>query len=222
MTELGELAAVLPSATRRAWGPVAQVTPPDGVLMGGTALAVHLRHRVSRDLDVFITSDFDVGALRDQLAAIGRFAVTQIGEGTLNGVFEEAKVQFLAAGGQRVLSEPTVVAGMKVGAIEDLLATKIKVVGDRAELRDYFDLMAIEQHAGRFVEEGLQLYARRYGVEMSHVSIEHIVLGFGYFDDLQDDPHLASEHGVDLSDRVARYWRRRQPEIIASLDRHIP
>jgi hypothetical protein len=29
---------------------------------------------------------------------------------------------------------------------------KLKVVGDRGELRDYFDLMVIEQRTGRMVE----------------------------------------------------------------------
>lgn len=29
-------------------------------------------------------------------------------------------------------------------------------------------------------------------------------------------------HGADPSERVARNWRRCQPEIIASLDRHVP
>jgi hypothetical protein len=41
------------------------------------------------------------------------------------------------------------------------MAMKLKVVGDRGELRDYFDLMTIEQRTGRTADEGLALFLER-------------------------------------------------------------
>lgn len=218
MTTLSSLANVLPQATIDAWAPVAAVTPPDGILMGGTALAVHLQHRVSRDLDVFTTVPFDADELAAQLRRRGAFAVTAQGDGTLNGVFEEAKVQFLLARGQRVLVAPTDVEGMKVGSIDDILATKVKVIGDRAELRDLFDLRAIELQAHRSVEEGLQLYMARFGVQANHTSVTHIIKGFGFFDDLNRDPYLEHEFGSELTDELIAYWTARQRQIISNFD----
>lgn len=89
--------------------------------MGGTALAVHLRHRLSRDLDVFTTEQFDAQALEKALKVRGRFAATLIGSDTLNGVFEGAKIQFLRTTGQTVLAPTTRVAGMNVGYFDDLM-----------------------------------------------------------------------------------------------------
>jgi len=209
---------VLPRATIKAWAPVAAVTPHDGILMGGTALTVHLEHRVSRDLDVFTTAPFDAGELEARLRQHGAFAVTSQGEGTLNGVFEEAKVKFLLARGQRVLAPPTEVDGMNVGSIDDILATKVKVIGDRAELRDLFDLRAIELQAHRTVEEGLQLYMARFGVQANHTSVTHIIKGFGFFDDLNRDPYLEHEFGSDLKDELMAYWTIRQRQIISNFD----
>lgn len=221
MTDLpDDIAAVLPEATRRAWPIVAAVVPDDGILMGGTALTVHLHHRVSRDLDVFTTDGFDVERLASALGAHGAFAATTKSEGTLNGVLDEAKVQVLWARGQRVLEPPTVVAGMRIGSLSDLLATKVKVIGDRGELRDYVDLMHIELSTRRTVEEGIALYLQRYGLDDDHPSIRAIVAGLGYFDDIAPDPLLESEQGPDLFDRVRNYWQHRQPEVIAHLDRH--
>jgi hypothetical protein len=128
MTTLTSLKAVLPQVTLDAWGPVAAVTPPGGILMGDTALTCHLHHR------------------------------------------------------------------------------------------DYFDLMEIEVQANRFVEEGLQLYMDRYLVAPSHASIGHILKGFGYFDDLIDDPQLERERCPDLMSKVISYWTRRQPHLLASFD----
>jgi len=218
VTSLSSLAHVLPRATIEAWGPVAAVAPPDGILMGGTALAVHLEHRVSRDLDVFMTAPFDAGELEAKLRQHGAFAITSQGDGTLNGVFEEAKVQFLLARGQRVLVPPTEVDGMNVSSIEDILATKVKVIGDRAELRDLFDLRAIELQAHRSVEEGIQLYMARFGVQATHTSVTHIIKGFGYFDDLNRDPYLEDEFGPELEDELIAYWTTRQRQIIANFD----
>lgn len=218
MTALSSLAHVLPPATIEAWVPVAAAAPHDGILMGGTALAVHLRHRTSRDLDVFTTAPFDAGELANKLSEYGAFAVTSVGDGTLNGVFEKAKVQFLRTRGQRVLVPPTQVDGMNVGSIDDILATKVKVVGDRAELRDLFDLRAIEMQAHRTVEEGLQLYMARFGVGPTHTSVAHIIKGLGYFDDLGDDPYLEDEFGSELKDELISYWTTRQRQIISSFD----
>lgn len=218
MTLPDDVAAVLPEPTRRAWAKVAAAVPDDAVLMGGTALAVRLQHRISRDLDLFTTEPFDVDDVADALAEQGAFASTTRSEGTLNGVLDDTKVQVLWARGQRVLEPPTSLAGMQVGSIADLLATKVKVIGDRGELRDYVDLMAIEEHTGRTVEEGIGLYLERFGLTDDHPSLHAIVTGLGWFDDVAGDPHLEAEQGPGLFDRVRAYWQRRQPEVIASLD----
>src|SRR5450756_3038937 len=89
-----------------------------------------------------------------------------------------------------------------------------KVVGDRGELRDYFDLMTIEQRTGRTADEGLALFVARFQPEYPQQAINHILLGLGYFDDVDPDDALP----VPRSD-IADYWTRRQREIIAARGR---
>jgi hypothetical protein len=48
---------VLPDGTAETWEQVRSVIPDCAYLVGGTAIAVHLRHRVSRDLDFFLAED---------------------------------------------------------------------------------------------------------------------------------------------------------------------
>jgi hypothetical protein len=94
------------------------------------------------------------------------------------------------------------------------MAMKLKVVGDRGELRDYFDLMTIEQRTGRMVDEGLALFLERFRPEYPDQAINHILLGLGYFDDVDPDDAfpIARQQVVD-------YWTRRQREIIATRSR---
>jgi predicted nucleotidyltransferase component of viral defense system len=60
--------------------------------------------------------------------------------------------------GQAPVDRDTKIAGLRVASLRDLAATKIKVIGDRGELRDYFDLMVIEQRTPVTVETALVDY----------------------------------------------------------------
>lgn len=212
-----EIAAVLPADTAHNWEVIAQGVPPGTYLGGGTALAVHLGHRTSRDLDFFFHEPIDLVALTSSLQSIGEFAVTLRDEQTLNGVFSRTRLQFLSAIGQRRLDPTSRIAGIEVAGIGDILAMKMKVIGDRGELRDYFDVMAIERETGRTAEEGLALYMARYDVGPDHATIRHIIDGLGYFDDVAGDEALPLER-----DEIVSYWRARQPQLVRNLGRFPP
>jgi len=213
MTLPDRLREVLPTDTIETWEAIAPVVPETAYLVGGTAIAVHIHHRPSRDLDFFFHNDsVDLNALSAALMATGRFAVTQRSSGTLNGLFSATKVQFLHADEeqvQRLLEQPTPVAGLHVAGLADLLATKLKVVAQRGELRDYFDLQSIEERTGRTVDEGLGYFLARYQPPDAENQIMAIIRALGYLDDVDEDELLPLG-----KDEVARYWKRRQPEVL--------
>jgi hypothetical protein len=218
MTLPAEITRILPPETAWAWERIAPVLPPDCRLAGGTALAVHLHHRESRDLDFFYKDPaLDLVALERRLAQIGSFAVSARAPGTLNGLLRGAKLQFLDVHDQVDLDEPLPCAGILVSSLSDILAMKVKVIGDRGELRDYFDLKRIEEMTGRTVEEGIGLYMARYLIAPEHPSIGHIVEALGYLDDVDEDDMLPEDRAT-----IAAYWQRRQPEISRGLARFPP
>lgn len=220
MTLPAWLKAVLPPDTAATWETIAPVIPKAAYLAGGTAVSVHLHHRVSRDLDFFYHHNaVDLDELAAALRERGPFAITLRSPGTLNGVFSGTRVQFFHADEgepQRLLEEPTVVEGLRVAGISDLLAIKLKVIGQRGEARDYFDAMMIEQQTDLRAEEGLGLYLARFNVpaEQAAASIDPIVRGLGYFEDVEEDEALP----IRLEE-IARYWQRRQTDVIAYTDR---
>lgn len=209
---------ILPHDTATTWDTIAPLVPPGAYLGGGTAIAVHLGHRVSRDLDFFFHhGSVNLDELTRQLSAAGPFAVTERAPGTLNGVFFATRVQFLHADEgrpQHLLEPPQKVDGLTVAQLSDLMAMKLKVVGDRGELRDYFDLMIIEQRTGRMADEGLALFIERFQPEYPQQAINHIVLGLGYFDDVDPDDALPVPRA-----QIVDYWTHRQREIVAARGR---
>ncbi|WP_206447346.1 nucleotidyl transferase AbiEii/AbiGii toxin family protein [Agrococcus sp. KRD186] len=210
--ELDELRQFLPEATAEAWEKLAPVVPQWAYLAGETALTVHLHHRVSRDLDFFTEREFPVAAVLDPVEIVGRFAVSRAEPGTVNGTFEGAKVQFLDASSQRILEPLTPWAGLRISSVADLMAMKLKVVRDRGELRDYFDLMAIEQQTDLRTEEGMRLVVERYAPRGPEALIAETVRALGYLDDVEDDPSLP----VSRKD-ITSYWVSRQKPLLSWL-----
>lgn len=212
------LRQTLPAATARTWGALSPHLPGELYLAGGTAIAVHLRHRKSSDLDFFYhDAAVDLDELAERLLALGPFAVTRQASGTLRGVFGETKVEFLHADevrAQRLLEEPTVVAGLRVAGRRDLMAMKLKVIGDRGELRDYFDVMRLDQEGSISLEDGIPLFLERYGLSPADEALTHLVRGLGYLDDITEDEALP----IGKED-LSAWWRRRQAKLVRELGR---
>lgn len=211
---------ILTPAMLEIWDLVGSLSPSSGVLMGGTALAIHLEHRQSEDLDIFVHDPFDPVSLLERLREHGPVESDHWSEGTLNCVFGGVKLQFLSAVGQRQIERGRKFGELTVGSLPDVVATKLKVVGDRGELRDYYDLMCVELMGDADAVDMLGWYCLRYGVNRTHQSVYHIVRALGSFSDVADDPWLsASLDRPELLGAVARYWQRRQPEIAECLFR---
>jgi hypothetical protein len=207
-----ELVKKMPPGTSETWLKIAPLLPAGAYLSGGTALTVHLLHRVSRDLDIFLERPEDLRTLWIQLQAVGDARATQHDDSTINCVIDGTRVQVLEATTQKMVAPFIVVGGMRVASVEDIMATKLKVIVDRGELRDYFDIMKIEQDRSIMAETGLALVIEKYSPAEPDQYIKSIVKALGYLGDVEDDPALPVSRKV-----IVDYWMKRQ----RSLMRHI-
>jgi Nucleotidyl transferase AbiEii toxin, Type IV TA system len=213
------LEQILPKDTAHAWQALREVLPDRLYLIGGTAVAVHLGHRQSRDLDFFSHERaIDLDALAKELEALPGFLLTHTSAGTLKGLLGETKVELFVElddkHPQRALEAAEAVAGLYVASLRDLAAMKLKVIGDRGEMRDYFDLKLIEEQGGITIENGLLLFLERYGPDPRGPALGHIVRALGYLDDVEEDDGLPV-----TKQELAAWWRKRQAALVRSLDR---
>jgi len=205
---------VLPGDTAWAWETLAPHLPPQLDLGGGTAVAAHLGHRESRDLDFFSHAAVDLRALEGLLEELGNFAVTHRAEGTLKGVFGRTRLEFFDASTLTRLAAPVEVAGLRVASLQDLMAMKLKVMAERGEMRDYFDVKAIDEHGAVSVEEGVGLYMWRYGIARSSEAVSHLYRTMGDLSDVEADELLPIRLG-----ELQAWWGRRQAQAIRNSDR---
>jgi hypothetical protein len=138
-------------------------------LGGGAALSgIHLRHRLSRDLDLFFDQEEAVRDVVRVLPDLARtsgmtLAVTRdarshvrINATDAAGVFEID----LVYDATRPIEPPSKTADVVVESFTDLRASKLACLVERSEPRDLVDVMFLER-AGFRVEDDLPLAVRK-------------------------------------------------------------
>jgi hypothetical protein len=138
---------VLPEPQRRVWPQLREI-PPHFVLYGGTALALRLGHRTSVDFDFFSSVPFNHDTLRGQISWLKTAEPLQAGENTLTVIVPQlapVKVSFFGGltFGRVGCPEHTQDNVVRVASLLDLAATKVAVIQQRAEAKDYLDVAAL-------------------------------------------------------------------------------
>ena len=147
MTEFLPRLDILPAAQRVFWDELTEL-PHGFTLYGGTAIALHLGHRVSVDFDLFGTQAFDPLDLAASLPCLKGAAITQTAPNMLGAVVDRGgPVQISFFGVPRLgrISTPHICPGnyLPVAALIDLAGTKAATVQQRAEAKDYIDIDAM-------------------------------------------------------------------------------
>lgn len=155
---------LLPKAQQEIWPELAPAPGLSFVLYGGTAVALHLGHRRSLDFDFFRSEALDKSRLRT--FAFMRDAKTiQEDENTVvvMAAMPSGPVKVSFFGGMTIgkVNDPLLTTNsvLLVASIDDLLATKLKAILDRAEARDYQDIAALLS-AGSSLEQALGAFSK--------------------------------------------------------------
>lgn len=145
-------------------------------LVGGTALALHLGHRRSIDLDFFGT--WDESNLQSELESCGRVVRTG---GTLRMQFYEIdgiKVDFVTYP-YAWIKEASIIDGIRLAHMEDIAAMKLETIVNRGSKKDFMDVAVLLEHFT--LKQMLALYRRKYpnGVML------HVMRSLVYFEDAE-------------------------------------
>jgi hypothetical protein len=163
----------------------AALASTDFYLAGGTAVAIHLGHRTSIDLDWFtprgIPDPMRLAAdLKDQGIDL---AIHSIAEGTLHAESQGVRLSFLAY--QYPLLQPTLEwpeYGCRLASLDDLACMKLSAVASRGARKDFIDLHALGR-SGFGLAQMLDLYQEKFQTR----DIGHVVYSLTYFDDAEEE-----------------------------------
>ncbi|HCM53769.1 MAG TPA: hypothetical protein DIS59_02355 [Candidatus Magasanikbacteria bacterium] len=114
-------------------------------LAGGTALALHIGHRVSVDLDYFSPNQIDTEKLKQHILDTFSTHVIEIVYEDINTLWcsiDGVKVSFITRK-DKLLKTLHVKDVFRLASLEDIVVMKLSAICGREEYKDYFDLACL-------------------------------------------------------------------------------
>ena len=149
-------------------------------LVGGTALALHLGHRKSVDLDMFGTFD-PIVSYRKLLADAGHSV-----EGAENGTVQSLRVNNVKVDLVNYpypwLDDAIEEGNIRLAGLRDIAAMKLSAVANRGRKKDFIDVARLLDVFS--LDQMLSLYKEKFSVS----ELSFPLRGLLYFDDAEEDP----------------------------------
>ncbi len=152
-------------------------------LAGGSALALHLGHRISLDLDFFSRQEYSMPELLIRLQALGRLSTESQSADTFVGELNGVRLSFFTYP-YPLLGEAVLCEGIEVASQLDIALMKIAAIGQRGRKRDFVDLYFLCQQ--RLMLDRLLREMPRKFPEIEYPSY-HLLRALAYFDDAEGD-----------------------------------
>lgn len=172
----------------------------DFTLVGGTALALKLGHRLSIDIDLFTTKDFDSNALIKHLQTKYNATNEIVFENTVMTYIEDIKVDLLAHK-YPVIALDEISENVRMISNDDIGAMKLHAIFQSGErLKDYVDMYFLLE------EKPLQSYLNSYQLKYNgnpNLSARSLI----YFDGIRKEYDVSMIHGKEHN------WKKMQERL---------
>ncbi|MCF8359091.1 MAG: nucleotidyl transferase AbiEii/AbiGii toxin family protein [Prolixibacteraceae bacterium] len=147
------------------------------ILVGGTALALRLGHRISIDIDLFTTKPFNSSQMANLMRLQFNMQIDFMAENTLKGEIDGVAVDILAH--QYPWNESAEeVNGIRLARLSDIAAMKLNAIsGDGTRLKDFTDIAFLSSKLS--LNEMLACYKQKYNSNPV-IPLKALV----YFDDI--------------------------------------
>jgi predicted nucleotidyltransferase component of viral defense system len=178
------------------------------VLVGGTALALQLGHRLSDDLDMFSEKPFNEDSLLNLIQQ--NFENTNIigrDVQTLNMAINNIKVDLIQYN-YPLLEDIVVESGVRMMSTKDIAAMKLSSVSSRGVKKDFYDIYFLLQQYS--LQQMLAFYQAKFKVN----NVFHVLKSLDYFDDAEKSADVALLTDVSW-EMVKKYIGARVKEFAA-------
>ncbi len=167
-------------------------------LAGGTALALHIGHRKSVDLDLFTQKDFSESELSEYLTKKYNFINDFQSKNTLKGYINNVMVDCITHKYENV--KPIInEQGIRLYSVEDISAMKLNAIADNGtRLKDFIDIACLSNQMS--FKQMLQAYEHKYPSSNSMRAVRGVL----YHDDIIKEPIYMLKGRYDWSNLESR------------------
>lgn len=154
-------------------------------LAGGTAVALQLGHRGSKDFDFFTKEKFQARILARNLeTTIPDFNLEKVAWGTVFGYIKNTKFTIFFYD-YPLLFKTKKCQDINMADLRDIAAMKISAIADRGTKRDFIDLYFLIKDKIITLKDCLKLYERKF--KKLEQNKFHIIKSLTYFEDAEND-----------------------------------
>lgn len=174
----------------------------DFVLVGGTALSLQMGHRISVDVDLFVTHDFEAEELREYLERTYRIETDYMAFATVKGEINGIQVDCIAHSYPWI--RPFVEEeGIRLASIEDICAMKLNAIaGNGTRIKDFVDVAYLSSMFS--LRQMLSFYEEKY-----HANPLMPLKGIVFFDDINKAAPVKMTDGKPLD------WKKIEKRLLA-------
>ena len=178
------------------------------VLVGGSALALHIKHRKSEDLDFFTydRNKFDIKKIEALLKDFREFQIVNISDEQVDCIIDGVKVTFFDA--KWGFLKPKSVKRFNLANLEQLAIMKTNVLFLRAKYRDYYDMYFL---AKKF---GIKKIYELAKDTLEGINFKLFAAALVYVDDIEDEniDYLEPECKISLKE-IKEYFEEELKKI---------
>lgn len=162
------------------------------VLVGGTALALQLGHRISVDIDLFSSESFNENELADYLRSRYHFELDFISKNTLKGEINGVQLDCIAHQ-YPWINSPLIEENIRLAGFEDIAAMKLNaIIGNGTRIKDFIDIA--------FLASQIPFNKMLEGYEMKYSSNPVMAIkAICYFDDINFNEPIKMASGGKLN-----------------------
>ena len=130
------------------------------VLVGGTALALQIGHRISVDLDLFTSQPFDAEELTDYLRTNYGFELDFISTNTVKGEINGVQVDCIAHQ-YPWITKSNVIEKIRLASLNEIAAMKLNAIaGNGTRMKDFIDVAYLSTKIS--LNQMLNSYTEKY------------------------------------------------------------
>ena len=150
-------------------------------LVGGTALAFHLGHRLSIDLDIFGTFDPETITETLQSEEFDDFFIFSESKVIKRYQINKVRVDIVKYDRYQWLEDAVIENNIRIAGLKDIAAMKVAAITNRGTKKDFIDMFFLLQIFD--IQRILEFYQKKY----SDTNLYTAILSLGYFVDAEKD-----------------------------------
>jgi hypothetical protein len=150
----------------------------DFLLVGGTALSLHLGHRKSVDIDLFSQQPFQAETCASLLEENYDFQLLYLQNNTLKGIIGEIFIDIITHN-YPLISDVVLFDGIRMASLQDIAAMKVNAIsGIGTRVKDFVDIYFLLKTMS--FQAIIDSFSKKYGTRNEF----HAIKSLTYFDDV--------------------------------------